>query len=428
MGTGNVERRTILKAAGASMATLGLAATTGCGGDGGTSADGTVTIRYSWWGADERAKRINQSIALFEKKYPKIKVKTDFQDYASFWEKFQTQAAGGNPPDVFQNAVGFLRKYDKRGILMDLKSQIDAGNLSLDHFRAGVTKVGEVDGKQLGIPVGSNTMALVVDKKVLAKAGVDPQSGWTWDEYFKALKTIHDRTKVPGDTGYFGIMYLYDLYLRQNGKAFFDKDGLGFEQADLTEWWTDGYNRVKAGIITSPKIVAQDAPKSSLSAGHAACEFTWDNFTVRYSAEGTSEYGLAPIPTMDGKNTGQYLASLMLSASARTQHPKEVARFIDFMVHDPEVGRIMGYDRGVLATTDQFDAYKPTDAVGKEIAQYEQDTAAAGVLGAITPHPSGADTVEAAFLRISGDMAQGKTKVSDAVKQFFSESEAAFQA
>ncbi|MFB7333409.1 ABC transporter substrate-binding protein [Streptomyces adustus] len=428
MGTGNVERRTILKVAGASMATLGLAATTGCGGDSGTSADGTVTIRYSWWGADERAKRINQSIALFEKKYPKIKVKTDFQDYASFWEKFQTQAAGGNPPDVFQNAVGFLRKYDKRGILMDLKSQIDAGNLSLDHFRAGVTKVGEVDGKQLGIPVGSNTMALVVDKKVLAKAGVDPQPGWTWDEYFKALKTIHDKTKVPGDTGYFGIMYLYDLYLRQNGKAFFDKDGLGFEQTDLTEWWTDGYNRVKAGIITSPKTVEQDKPKSSLSAGHAACEFTWDNFTVRYSAEGASEYGLAPIPTTDGKDTGQYLASLMLSASARTQHPKEVAQFIDFMVHDPEVGKIMGYDRGVLATTDQFDAYKPTDAVGKEIAQYEQDTAAAGVLGAITPHPSGADTVEAAFLRISGDMAQGKTKVSDAVKQFFSESEAAFQA
>jgi len=87
VGTGrNVERRTILKAAGAGAATLGLAATTGCGGNNGTSADGTVTIRYSWWGADERAKKINQTIKLFEKKYPKIKVKTDFQDYVSFWE------------------------------------------------------------------------------------------------------------------------------------------------------------------------------------------------------------------------------------------------------------------------------------------------------------------------------------------------------
>lgn len=428
MGTGNVDRRTILRAAGASVATLGLAAATGCGGGDGTAADGTVTIRYSWWGADERAKRINQSIALFEKKYPKIKVKTDFQDYVSFWEKFQTQAAGGNPPDVFQNSVAFLRKYDKRGVLLDLKSQIDAGNLRLSNFREGVISVGQVDGKQLAIPVGSNTMALVIDKKVFQKAGVDPKQGWTWDEYFKALKTIHDRTKVPGDTGYFSIMYLYDLYLRQHGKAFFTKEGLGFDRPDLTEWWTDAYRRVKAGIITDPKIVEQDKPKSSVTAGHGASEFTWDNFTVRYTAEGDSEYGLAPIPTTDGKKTGQYLASLMLSASARTKHPKEVAQFIDFMVHDPEVGKIMGYDRGILAGTEQYRAYRPTDPVDKEIAQYEEDTAKAGVLGTITPHPSGADTVESAFLRIGGDMAQGKTKVPDAVKQFFSEAEAAFQA
>ncbi|MFC9644214.1 ABC transporter substrate-binding protein [Streptomyces mirabilis] len=422
---GSVERRTVLKAAGASLATLGLAATTGCGGGSGSSGDGTVTIRYAWWGADERAKRINQSIALFEKKYPKIKVKTDFQDYVAFWEKFQTQAAGGNPPDVFQNAVGFLRKYDKRGILLDLKPQIEAGNLSLDNFRAGVEKVGQVDGKQLGIPVGSNTMSLVIDEKVFEKAGVKPKQGWTWDEYFAALKKIHDTQKLPGDTGYFSIMYLYDLYLRQNGKAFFTKDGLGFDEADLTEWWTDGYNRVKAGIVTDPKRVEQDKPKSSLSAAHGASEFTWDNFTVRYTAEGTSTYGLAPIPTTDGKQTGQYLASLMLSASAHTKHPKEVAQFINFMVHDPEVGKIMGYDRGILATTEQFDAYKPADAPNQAIAKYETDVAAAGVLGTITPHPAGADTCESAFLRIGGDMSQGTTKVADAVKQFFSEAKTA---
>ncbi|GAA3241456.1 hypothetical protein GCM10020256_64440 [Streptomyces thermocoprophilus] len=66
-----------------------------------------MTIRYSWWGPEERQKRISQSIRLFEKKFPKIKVKTDFQDCVAFREKFQTQAAGGNPPDVFQSAVGF---------------------------------------------------------------------------------------------------------------------------------------------------------------------------------------------------------------------------------------------------------------------------------------------------------------------------------
>ncbi|PSM40021.1 ABC transporter substrate-binding protein [Streptomyces dioscori] len=422
---GSVERRTVLKAAGASLAAAGLAATTGCGGDGGGSGDGTVEIRFAWWGAEERAKRINQSIKLFEKKYPKIKVKTDFQDYVAFWEKFQTQAAGGNPPDVFQNAVAFLRKYDKRSVLLDLKSQVDAGNLDLKNFRAGVEKVGEIDGKLLGVPVGSNTMSLVIDEKVFKAAGVKAEQGWTWDEYFAALKKIHDTQKVPGDSGYFGIMYLYDLFLRQNGKAFFTEDGLGFEETDLTEWWQDGYNRVKAGIVTDPKKVEQLKPKSALASGDAASEFTWDNFTVRYATEGDSSYGLAPIPTTDGKETGQYLGSLMLSGFARTKHPKEVAQFISFMVHDPEVGKIMGYDRGLLSTTEQFDAYKPTDAPNQAIAKYEADVAEAGLLGTITPHPAGADTVEAAFLRVAGDMSTGKTKVSDAVKQFFSEAKTA---
>lgn len=53
-------------------------------------------------------------------------MKADFQDHVAFREEFQTRAAGGNPPDVFWNAVGFLRKYDKRGILPALKSPIDA--------------------------------------------------------------------------------------------------------------------------------------------------------------------------------------------------------------------------------------------------------------------------------------------------------------
>ncbi|MFE7903023.1 ABC transporter substrate-binding protein [Streptomyces sp. NPDC057424] len=420
-----VERRTILKAAGATAATLGLAATTGCGGDGGTSADGTVTIRYAWWGAEDRAQRINKTIALFEKKYPKIKVKTDFQPYTDFWKKFNTQASGGNPPDVFQNAIGFLRKYDAKNVLLDLSEQAEAGNLSMEGFRAGLDKFGEIDGKLLGVPVGSNSMALVIDKPVYARAGVKPEQGWTWDDYHAAMRKIRDKTGRAGDTGPYNVMYLYDLYLRQNGKAFFTEDGLGFTEADLKRWWAKAEKGVEDGSYADQKKVAQIKPKSAVSGEIAAGEFTWDNFTVRYTSEGKSEYGLAPIPTTDGKKTGQYLGSLMLSASKRTQHPKEVAQFIDFMVHDPEVAKIMGYDRGVPATQAQYDAYEPTDEVNKAIAAYEESLVEAGVLEPITPHPNGADICEAAFLRIGEELGLGKRSVDEAVKQFFTESKTA---
>ncbi|QOV39570.1 extracellular solute-binding protein [Streptomyces ferrugineus] len=426
MGTNrNVDRRTILKAAGATAATLGLASTTACGGDGGTSADGTVTIRYAWWGAEDRAQRINKTIELFHKKYPKIKVKTDFQPYTDFWKKFNTQASGGNPPDVFQNAIGFLRKYDAKNVLLDLSEQVKAGNLSMDGFRAGLEKFGEIDGKLLGVPVGSNSMALVIDKPVYTKAGVKPEQGWTWDDYHAAMQKIRDKAGRAGDTGPYNVMYLYDLYLRQNGKAFFTEDGLGFSEADLTDWWTKARKSVEEGLYADVKKVAQIKPKSAVTGELSGGEFTWDNFTIRYTSEGKSEYGLAPIPTTDGKKTGQYLGSLMLSASKRTEHPKEVAQFIDFMVHDPEVAKIMGYDRGVPATQAQFDAFEPTDEVNKAIAAYETSLVEAGVLEPITPHPAGADICEAAFLRIGEELGLGKRSVGDAVKQFFTESKTA---
>ncbi|MDT0573017.1 extracellular solute-binding protein [Streptomyces sp. DSM 3412] len=421
----NVERRTVLKAAGASLAVAGLGATaTACGGDSG-AGDGTVTIRYAWWGAEDRAERIKKSIALFEKKYPKIKVKTDFQPYLDFWKKFNTQASGGNPPDVFQNAIGFLRKYDAKNVLLDLSPQVEAGNLSLDGFRAGLEKFGEVDGKLLGIPVGSNSMALVIDKPVYTKSGVKPEQGWTWDDFDAAMKKIRDKAGRAGDSGMYGVMYLYDLYLRQNGKAFFTEDGLGFTEADLKAWWSKAEKGIEEGLYADPKKVAQIKPKSAVAAELAAGEFTWDNFTVRYTSEGKSEYGLAPIPTTDGKKTGQYLGSLMLSASKRTQHPKEVAQFINFMVHEPEVAKIMGYDRGVPATQAQYDAFQPTDPVNKAIAEYEESLVAAGVLEPITPHPNGADICEAAFLRIGEELGLGTRTVDDAVKQFFTESKTA---
>jgi len=410
-----------LRAVGAGLVALGLLAS-GCGG-GGDGGNGRVTIRYSWWGAQDRADLINRTIDLFEKEHPGIEVKTDFQEYNDFWTKFNTQAAGGNPPDVFQNSHAFLRKYGRKNLLLDLDAQVRAGNLDLDGFRQGLGRAGEVDGKLLGVPVGANTFALVYDVEAFEKAGVTPEPGWTWEDFDEAVERISGTRKdFWGASDNAGVMYLYDLYLRQQGKAFFTEEGLGFTEADLRTWWGDHYRDNRAGLLVPAKKSDQVKPESPISAGLSAAEFTWDNFLVRYTSETDTELALAPVPTTDGERTGQYLSSLMLSASARTEHPEEVARFIDFMVNDPEVGRIMGYNRGVLPTEAQFEAYRPKgpDAL---IAEYEKSVAEH--LEPITPHPAGADTVEAAFLSIYGAIAQGTTPVDDGVAQFFDEAKTA---
>lgn len=411
-----------VRAVAATVAALGLLAT-GCGGGSG-SGDGKVTIRYSWWGAKDRAELIQKTVKLFEKEYPNIKVKTDFSEYTDFWSKFNTQAAGGNAPDVFQNSYAFLRKYGDKNLLLDLNGQADAGNLSLKGFRDGLEKAGDIDGKLLGVPVGANTFAFFYNPDAYRKAGVTVKDGWTWDDFFAAAKKVRksDNT-LYGASDNANVMYLYDLYLRQNGKAFFTKDDkLGFTKDDLAEWWGRWQQHAKADELVPGKKSEQAKPKASISADLSASEFTWDNFLVRFAAETKTTLDLGPIPTTDGKRTGQYLSSLMLSGSARTQHPKEVAQFIDFMTHDPEVGKIMGYNRGIPATTAQYDAYEP-QGVDAKIAAYEKSVSAK--LEPITPHPAGADVAEAAFLRIYTQVALGQASMGKAVDQFFSEAESA---
>ena len=205
-------------------------------------------------------------------------------------------------------------------------------------------------------------------------------------------------------------MYLYDLYLRQNGKAFFTEAGSRLHRG-RPDAVVDG--RRTSGV----EVRARRRPEEG-RAGQAQVRSVGGARRLRVhlgqllhplrGARASTRLRLAPIPTTDGKDTGQYLGSLMLSGFAGTKHPKEVAQFINFMVHDPEVGKIMGYDRGILATTEQFDAFKPTDPNNKAIAAYEDEVAKAGVLGTITPHPSGADIVEAAFLRIGGEIVAGQ--------------------
>ncbi|WTF75755.1 extracellular solute-binding protein [Streptomyces sp. NBC_01594] len=144
---------------------------------------------------------------MFEKKHPNIKVKTDFQGYENFWKKFNTRASAGNAPDVFQNSVAFLRKYDDKRGLLDLNSQVKAGNLSMENFRVGLEKAGNVDGKLLGVPVGGNTFALVHNPAEYKKVGVTPEEGWTWKQYDEATEKSSENVKLAGDSGPGGIMY-----------------------------------------------------------------------------------------------------------------------------------------------------------------------------------------------------------------------------
>jgi multiple sugar transport system substrate-binding protein len=414
----------------ASVAMVVLAACGGGGSDagGGAASEGAaagggepVTLRYSWWGNADRAELVEEAIAAFEEANPGITVQGTFSDYEPYWQKISTEVAGGGAPDVLQMDYSYLREYGDRGALLDL-NELTGENLAVDDLLPGLEESGVVDGNLYGVAVGANTFALMYHPDLFAEVGVDPTEGLTWEEYDRAIADITDQTDRYGGTDYTGVFYVLQLKLRQQGKDMFTEDGeLGFTEEELVELWDSVSDlRSENKFVPPGDLVAID-PVSPLGGELVASELSWDNFMTRYVDEsGGAPVAIAPIPTTGSGELGLYLKpSMLMSASANTEHPEEAAKLIDWFANSAEVGRIMGANRGLPATQAQRDAAE-LEGVDAEVQAYEESVADQLAPPPPAP-PAGAGTLEAEFIRLNEEINYGELSVEDAAAQFMAE-------
>lgn len=398
-----------------------------CGKSGGSAGGGTVenptVLNYTWWGNDDRAERTNKAIALFNEKNPTIKVVGTFTDWAGYWQKRATEAAGGGLPDVMQWDLSYLRDYAKRNQLLDLS---DVG-VDLSTFDKTLLPSGRVNDKQYGVPTSTNAFAIYYDPAKLKEIGVaEPTGTWTYAEYKKFLTEAGGKGagKYNGSTDFTGIWWQFNIWLRQNKIEAFTSDGkLGFTKDDLRKWWNLAADlRGTPAIISSDKVT-QLLPKSPFGSNKTVSEATWDNFMAGYLADsGASELKMVPVPSDDPDNLGLFLKpSMLMVASAKTKNADAAAKFIDFMVNAPEVGEIFKTSRGVPASKTQRDG-TTFDGVDAQVVAYE-DSISKYLSDAPEPPIVGFGTLETEFLRIQEELNYGKVTVDQAVDQWFTSAE-----
>lgn len=415
--------RTLTALAALALAATGLAA---CGDDG-----GGTTIRFSWWGNADRAAVTQQAIDLFESRNPGITVEPDFSEFADYWQKMSTQAAGGGLPDVLQMDYSYLRQYGDRGLLLDLNTQ--SAQIATDTFRPGLLETGVVDGKRAGIPMSANTLGMFYRPDVFEKAGIDPpKAGWTWDDYHALIAEISRAKVAEGMTGagdYTSQYHFMELWLRQSGGSFYNPDGsIAFGPDVLKQWWTRTEQLRAEKLMVTPEVATQIDPKGAISSDVAATEISWDNFMARYIGEGPDgEYALAPVPSDNATVSGQYLKpSMLLSVFSGTEEAEASAKLVNFLVNDAEAAKILGVGRGIPATTTALSAVTLSET-DQKVVDYEESIAPL-ISPPPPPPPAGAGSVEQSFRTIHEALSYGEITVDEAVERFFSEAQQALDA
>ncbi|GAA2846004.1 ABC transporter substrate-binding protein [Paenarthrobacter ilicis] len=406
-------------------------ALTACGGGGSQakSADGKVELRFAWWGGDKRAQVTQAAIAAFEAENPNIKIKPEYGDWSGYWDKLATQVAANDAPDIIQMDEKYITEYSTRGALLDLsKYQIDTSKLDKAALDAGKGEKGLT-----GIAAGINAATILANPAVFQAAGVaiPDDKTWTWEDFEKVAAEV--TAKSPKGT-YGAAAYGTDeaslgVWLRQNGKSLYTDDGkLGFEPSDISEWWSflKEMSKNKAVPSASEVVEAEAAPldQSGLATGKNGLAFWWSNQLPALEKAAGGELQILRFPSKTGKAEDAklwYKASQFWSASSRTKHPEETAKFIDFLANNVKAGEALLADRGVYPNSDVREAIAPKLAKAdvKVVDFIDQIKPELGDAPAAPPKGAGAIqeiikryTSEVLFERLSTDEA-GKKAVDE---------------
>jgi multiple sugar transport system substrate-binding protein len=383
-----------------------------------------VTLDLAFWGNDVRADLYKEAIAAFNEEYPSITVNPTFLTFPEFWEKRQTEAAGGNLPDVMQFDYSYLRQYSENNLLLDLGPYL-GDIIETDPLPENILDIGVVNDTTYGITTSTNAWGLFTNPVLLEKAGVEEFEGGSWEDYAEWMGEVTDGAggEFWGGSDFTGRIQNFELQLRSEGENLFNEDGTpGFDEERLTEFWESGQD-IREGIGIPQQRVEEVAPKGAFDSALTASELTWDNFGAGYLAglgEGYTDLGLiAPPVTEEGAKDLYLKPSMLHTISAGTEHPEAAATLVNFLVNSPESGEIFGTNRGLPASETALEAAQ-LDPLSEQVKEYEASIA--DRLGDAPPVPIvGYGTLEEKFRQLGTELNFGTVTVDDAVSQFFAE-------
>ena len=297
-----------------------------------------------------------------------VKVTINVVDWDNYWTLLEAGASGGQMPDVFWMHSNTAQMYMENDLILPLDDYIAADDaIDLANYYDGIVELYKSNGVQYALPKDHDTIALLYNKAIFDKYGVDyPTDDWSWDDVLAAATKITEAGKDDGVYGYaintsnnqdgwYNLVYDY-------GAQIITEDHKGT---------TIGSAEGKAGMEMMRKILEVAAPQTTVAETGTDSLFqsglvgmiTQGSWMINsfYKAENSGDYAWAMIPYGDANGNGACDAGerwccyngLRLAASYQVADPDAAYSLISWFcneenqVKQAELGVTMAGMKGV---------------------------------------------------------------------------------
>lgn len=397
-----------------------------------TLSDEPVTLSFTWWGNDVRHGITEELIAAFEAEHDNITIEPQYTDWAGYWDKLATTVAAGDAPDIIQMDEKQLSTYAANGVLLDLGTLGD--QLPTGDFPESVLGTGALDGTQYGIPVGINTYTYMANVDLLDSLGIDvpDDQTWSWDDLNEVAEAVTAASggAVVGSQSWGFEDGGLNNWLRQHGESLYAEDGspeVTASEKTLAAWWQNLLDVTEAGGTPAPSATIEresaGLAESFTATNQSAFGPWWSNQVA--ALRDASGQNLVPlmVPTPDeGEDAAAYYKpSMFWSASAKTEHPAEVALFLDFLANSEDAADLLLAERGVPANE------KIREYITPKLSEVDQEVV--GFLDDIAPRvgdappatPPGGGAIETIIDQHTQQVLFGEMSPEDAAASFIEE-------
>lgn len=325
----------------------------------------TVTLRFAWWGNEERAEKTNQAVVLFMEKNPDIIVKTVSFPFDEYVENLDISAKTGYIPDVWQGYVGTDGNYMDAGLVEPLDELVSQGALRVTDIPENLLRSGKIGEKLYGIPFGCNVKCMAIDSKIYESVGLQiPEKYYeSWDALGEDLALLAEKEQSPMAGDIFHRGFLFEYFCRQRGETVYGQTGqpaIGFSEETYVDYYEKKLQWDAAGWCRSYEDIFREKNTGKASDDEKYAVYTLYSNQYRQLCEKTGqELELILLPGPDTDKGTDIRPGSHLCISSVSEHKEEAARLIDFLINDEEANRIMGIERGIPVSNKVRDALMP---------------------------------------------------------------------
>ena len=340
--------------------------TSAAGNTGQAAATGgeEITLRFSWWGGDERNAATLEVIEQFEQLHPNVKIEAEYGGNDGYHDKLATQLASGTAPDIVQVDPEIFPTYVYTGdYFIDYKDyEMDLSNFEESYISLPIN--GGYDGKQLGLPSGISGAGILVNKDLADVIGLDFTKKYDWNELIEMGKKVREYDKdlylLCANKEYIANLVVFNYGKQLIGAPFFDSDT---GKMNITE---DQLKQVfdYVQLLYDEEVVAPASYQASYSNDNLQSDANWmdgkyvagftyvSTIDVMVAANPEPNYYLSQLPLLAGSTESGWASNTpqVFAVTKTSAHQEMAVEFMNYFFNDETAVATLGCTRSVPPT------------------------------------------------------------------------------